>query len=122
MINPITIGKIYCQPNINNWSNLKRGKEALNHNIINIKGKLKKTPKNNIENKVDKVNILVYSPKKKYAKLTPPCSVIKPATNSLSASGRSKGALLDSAIEIIINKKPTGNKVKKFIPLADWFI
>jgi len=46
-----------------------------------------KIPKKNILKKAEMVNILAYSPKKKKAKATAPCSVIKPATNSLSASG-----------------------------------
>jgi hypothetical protein len=53
--------------------------------------------------------MLVYSPKKKNTKPIALCSVINPATYSDSASGRSIGALLVSAIAEIINKIPIGN-------------
>jgi len=54
--------------------------------------------------------MLVYSPRKKQTKPTALCSVKKPATYSDSASGRSKGALLVSAMAEIINKTAIGNK------------
>lgn len=54
------------------------------------------------------VSILVYSPKKKYAKDTAEYSVIKPLTYSDSASGRSIGALLVSAYADIINYRTIG--------------
>ena len=45
--------------------------------------------------------ILAYSAKKKKTKITAACSVMKPLTNSDSASARSKGALFVSAIDPI---------------------
>jgi len=59
-------------------------------------------PPNNI--KVIKVQIkiiLAYSPKKKKTNIPAACSVINPLTSSDSASAKSKGALLVSAIEAI---------------------
>jgi len=46
--------------------------------------------------------ILAYSAKKKKTKIPAACSVINPLTNSDSASAKSKGALLVSAIDAII--------------------
>jgi hypothetical protein len=54
--------------------------------------------------------ILAYSAKKKNTKITAACSVINPLTNSDSASAKSKGARLVSAIEPIKNIINTGNK------------
>jgi len=51
-----------------------------------------------------------YSPKKKNTNIIPLCSVKKPATNSDSASCRSKGVLLVSAKIDIKNKIKTGSK------------
>jgi hypothetical protein len=56
------------------------------------------------------INIFVYSAKKKHANAKEAYSVIKPATNSDSASGKSKGLLLVSATALIINKKTRGIK------------
>jgi hypothetical protein len=77
-------------------------------------------PKNKITKKTPINNILLYSAKKNKAKITPEYSTLKPATNSASASGKSKGALLVSAnIEM---KKITikGNKGKKY-QISDCF-
>ena len=54
--------------------------------------------------------ILAYSAKKKKTKITAACSVIKPLTSSDSASAKSKGALLVSAIDPIKNIIKIGNK------------
>jgi hypothetical protein len=54
--------------------------------------------------------ILAYSAKKKKTKITAACSVIKPLTSSDSASAKSKGALLVSAIDPIKNIINIGNK------------
>ena len=54
--------------------------------------------------------MLAYSAKKKNTKITAECSVIKPLTNSDSASAKSKGALLVSAIDPIKNTINIGNK------------
>jgi hypothetical protein len=53
--------------------------------------------------------ILAYSARKKNTKITAACSVIKPLTSSDSASAKSKGALLVSAIDPIKNIINTGN-------------
>lgn len=53
--------------------------------------------------------ILAYSAKKKKTKITAACSVMKPLTNSDSASARSKGALFVSAIDPIKNIINIGN-------------
>lgn len=67
-------------------------------------------PKNRMAVKVDIRTILQYSAKKKNTKIIPECSVKKPATNSDSASGRSKGVRLVSANAEIKNIKNKGNK------------
>ena len=54
--------------------------------------------------------MLAYSAKKKNTNITAACSVIKPLTNSDSASAKSKGALFVSATEPIKNIINTGNK------------
>jgi hypothetical protein len=53
--------------------------------------------------------ILAYSARKKNTKITAACSVIKPLTSSDSASAKSKGALLVSAIDPIKKIINTGN-------------
>src|ERR1700744_2887451 len=53
--------------------------------------------------------MLAYSAKKKNTNITAECSVINPLTNSDSASAKSKGALLVSAIDAIKNIMNTGN-------------
>jgi hypothetical protein len=53
---------------------------------------------------------LVYSAKKKNTNTTDECSVINPLTSSDSASAKSNGALLVSAMELIKNITNTGNK------------
>ena len=78
--------------------------------MIKIRGKLILKPVKKIKNKVEMVIILVYSAKKKNTKPIAECSVKKPATNSLSASGKSKGARLVSAKAERINKKANGSK------------
>ncbi len=47
--------------------------------------------------------MLAYSARKKNTKMTAACSVIKPLTNSDSASAKSKGALFVSAMDPIKN-------------------
>jgi hypothetical protein len=54
--------------------------------------------------------MLAYSAKKKNTNIAAECSVIKPETNSDSASAKSKGALLVSAIHPIKNIINIGNK------------
>jgi hypothetical protein len=74
-------------------------------NVCNISSRKKNIvimsyPPNNI--KVIKIHIkiiLAYSPRKKKTNIPAACSVINPLTNSDSASAKSNGALLVSAIE-----------------------
>jgi hypothetical protein len=54
--------------------------------------------------------MLAYSAKKKNTNITAACSVIKPLTNSDSASAKSKGALFVSAIEPIKKIINKGNR------------
>jgi hypothetical protein len=54
--------------------------------------------------------MLAYSARKKNTKITAECSVIKPLTNSDSASAKSNGALFVSAIHPIKNTINIGSK------------
>jgi len=54
--------------------------------------------------------MLAYSAKKKNTNITAECSVINPLTNSDSASAKSKGARLVSAIDPIKKIINIGNK------------
>lgn len=63
-----------------------------------------------MEKNVDIKIMLPYSAKKNITKGTEECSVKNPATNSDSASGRSIGARLVSAIIAIKNKRETGSR------------
>jgi hypothetical protein len=126
------IGNNIVQQKDISWSKRILGNEALTHmktNIIkhalNPKLKLlikpeiieysdvidtKNPPMNNITAKIQISTILAYSAKKKNTNIPAECSVIKPETNSDSASARSKGALLVSAIHPIKNIINKGNK------------
>jgi hypothetical protein len=66
-------------------------------------------PKNNNANKVDIKKILPYSPKKKKANTIEEYSRLYPATISASASGKSNGALLVSAMIEIIKTPAMGH-------------
>ena len=132
--NAIIRGNNTVQQKDINWSKRILGKEALTHIKVNIrihvlKPKLKplikpktiaysdvivikKPPMNNITEKIQIRTILAYSAKKKNTNIPAECSVINPDTNSDSASAKSKGALLVSAIhpmKKIINKGNNGN-------------
>src|SRR2546421_18292 len=64
-------------------------------------------PRKSVAASIETVNILTYSAMKKSANLRAEYSVWKPATSSVSASGRSNGTRLVSAIaEIRYVKKP----------------
>ena len=111
-------GNKFNQQNSINWSYLNLGRVALNHTnkkqnkqvfkpkiilwifnkelFSNNSIKLQ-PPKNNIAVKLDINTIEQYSAKKKNTKIIELCSVKKPATNSDSASCKSKGVLLVSA-------------------------
>jgi hypothetical protein len=67
-------------------------------------------PRNKIADKALIITIEQYSPKKKNTKIIELCSVKNPATNSDSASGRSKGVLLVSASMEIKNIIKIGSK------------
>jgi len=69
-------------------------------------------PKKNTLVNIHINNILPYSAKKKNTNTTAACSVINPLTNSDSASAKSNGALLVSAIAPIKKIKNIGNKGK----------
>src|ERR1700756_4064204 len=69
-------------------------------------------PKKSIVVNIHIKTILAYSAKKKKTNIAAECSVIKPETNSDSASARSKGALFVSAIHPIKNIINIGNKGK----------
>lgn len=109
-------GKNTFHPNCINWSYLKRGNVVLTqinkinkNNIfiiknINEKQGADQPPKKTKTIKVDIRIILAYSAKKNKAKLIPEYSTLYPETNSASASGKSKGALLVSANAEIKNK------------------
>jgi len=101
-----------------NQTNRKQKRQVLSPSMIlcilknvslTISSGISHPPINRIALKVDINTIEQYSPRKKNTKMILECSVKKPATNSDSASGRSKGVLLVSAridIKKIIN---TGN-------------
>lgn len=74
--------------------------------LCKLKGP-KKPPQNSILFKQDINNILLYSAKKKTANINPEYSTLYPATNSASASGKSKGVRFVSA------KQPTKNIICK---------
>jgi hypothetical protein len=114
----IANGNRFSQQNVANWSNLKRGRVALNQTnikqnkqvlipriidcILKIVSLIKKSgklypPKNNIALILLNRTIELYSAKKKNTKGTLECSVKKPATSSDSASCKSKGVLDVSA-------------------------
>lgn len=63
----------------------------------------KKPPKKQTDMNVAKNNMLLYSAKKNKAKNMDEYSTLYPATNSASASGRSKGILFVSARPLIKN-------------------
>ncbi len=127
-------GKKIFQPKRINWSYLKRGKAArtkTNKNItavifkekhkipskkcINNKSKgICQPPKNNIVNNELIKSILPYSPRKNRANPIEAYSTLYPATNSASASGKSKGARLVSAKPEIKKIKAIGNNNNTF--------
>src|ERR1700742_5353207 len=89
--------------------NIDNMKCSIKYNIENISY----PPKNTILINIHINTILAYSAKKKNTNIPAECSVINPDTNSDSASAKSKGALLVSAIhpiKKIINKGNNGNK------------
>src|ERR1700759_82566 len=66
-------------------------------------------PKKSILVNIHIRTILAYSARKKNTNIAAECSVIKPETNSDSASAKSKGALFVSAIQPMKNTKNIGN-------------
>ena len=87
--------------------------------LINNSG-INHPPVNKIALKELIITIEQYSPKKKNTKIIAECSVKNPATNSDSASWRSKGVLLVSANIEIKNKINTGNNGTIY-HIACWF-
>jgi hypothetical protein len=70
-------------------------------------------PKKKITNKLDIKSIFAYSPKKNAANIIAEYSTLYPATNSASASGKSKGARFVSAKIEIKKIIEMGSKGKK---------
>ena len=79
-------------------------------------------PKNNIVNNADINSMLLYSPKKNMAKIIDEYSVLYPATNSASASVKSKGVRLVSANIEIKKIIAQGNRGQKNQTILDWAI
>jgi hypothetical protein len=76
-------------------------------------------PKKHITIIIDNHNILLYSAKKNKANVIAEYSTLNPATNSASASGRSKGARLVSANKDIKKIIQFGNNGKQYqVPTA----
>lgn len=80
----------------------------MNESLTNTSG-IMYPPKNKMAVNVDISTILQYSARKKNTKIIPECSVKNPATNSLSASGKSKGVRLVSARAEIKNIMNSGS-------------
>lgn len=76
-------------------------------------------PKNNIVNNADINSMLLYSPKKNMAKIIDEYSVLYPATNSASASVKSKGVRLVSANIEIKKIIAQGNRGQKNQTILD---
>jgi hypothetical protein len=85
-------------------------KDCISENKICSGNILRYPPKNSIDVNIHINTILAYSAKKKNTKITAECSVMKPETNSDSASAKSKGALFVSAIHPTKNMMNIGNK------------
>lgn len=73
---------------------------------------IKKPPKKRLAVRIHISKIDEYSARKKKTKITAACSVMNPETNSDSASAKSKGALLVSAIAPIKNIYNIGSNGK----------
>src|SRR5918998_2824456 len=71
-------------------------------------------PKNNVVAIAEMITTWMYSPRKNIAKRMPEYSVCKPATSSVSASGRSNGARLVSAIPAIMKIRNAGHCVTMY--------
>lgn len=76
--------------------------------------------KNRITVTAARSSILLYSPKKNKAKLIEEYSTLNPATNSASASGRSKGTLLVSAKTVMPKTKKDINPANTNQTLFSW--
>jgi len=70
-------------------------------------------------NKLDINNMFPYSPRKNIANIIEEYSTLYPATNSASASGKSKGERFVSANMEIKNIIDNGNKGKRYQMLLD---
>jgi hypothetical protein len=93
---------------------LKKGLRYEKSSIDGNKGTLTKKELPNPPRKSNVITtdikvILLYSPKKKNAKITDEYSTLNPATNSASASGKSNGARLVSASIVIKKIKTKGS-------------
>jgi len=79
-------------------------------------------PKNSMVNNADINSMLLYSPKKNMAKIIDEYSVLYPATNSASASVKSKGVRLVSANIEIKKIIAQGNRGQKNQIILDWAV
>jgi hypothetical protein len=77
-------------------------------------------PMNKTANRVDIKKMLLYSPKKNIAKMMLEYSRLYPATISASASGRSKGALLVSAMMVTKKIAAIGHIRMPYQPEISW--
>ena len=127
--NPNEIGKKIFQPNLINWSYLYLGNvprtkinRKMQNNVLipnqNTPGKMfngqisnggNHPPKNKITVNEHIKIMLLYSARKKSAKLIAEYSTLYPETNSASASGKSKGCLFVSAKAQIKKIRNIGN-------------
>ena len=95
---------------IDNIKNIDVNKKCIISSNIHINDNILYPPNNTIAINIHIRIILAYSAKKKKTNIPAACSVIKPLTNSDSASAKSKGALLVSAMDPIKNITNIGNK------------
>jgi hypothetical protein len=94
---------------IDNIKNIDVNKKCIISSNIHTNDNILYPPNNTIAINIHIKIILAYSAKKKKTNIPAACSVIKPLTNSDSASAKSKGALLVSAIDAIKNIPNKGN-------------
>lgn len=101
------VARIHTNTNIKNRALIPRITDCrlINDELLKISG-IWYPPINRIAVNVDISTILQYSARKKNTKIIPLCSVIKPATSSLSASTRSNGVRFVSA------RADTKNRIK----------
>ena len=87
--------------------------------LDNINNGASQPPKKKMTINVDIKSILLYSPRKNIANIIDEYSTLYPATNSASASGKSKGDRFVSAIIDIKNITVEGNNGSAYQPVID---